>query len=76
MDYMKKNIDYNERLKNPMRTIRHGVSDVDCHCRACNFSDSGKENVARKAKYHAQKTGHTIDIYREHWTEITFYKKL
>ena len=66
---------YKERLKNPMRTIRHGLEEVSCFCRVCKYSDFGKEEVAKRARYHAKKTGHTVDIYRENWTEITFYKK-
>lgn len=67
---------FDERLKNnPLRTIRHGLDDVDAHCRICTFSVYGKSEVSKKAKVHAQKTGHTIDIYRTHWTELTYYKK-
>lgn len=72
---MKKKIDYNERLKNPMRTVKHGVDSIDCHCRACSFSGFGKENIVKKARYHCEKTGHTVDVYRSNWTEITRYKK-
>jgi hypothetical protein len=68
---------YDERLKNnPMQVILH-QRDKDaenCHCRVCSFSDCGK-GMLRKAKLHASKTGHTIDVYYETWREVTYYKK-
>ena len=65
--------DFDIRLKNnQMRIIEHGVEDESFDCRICNFGGTGNIN---KAKYHAKKTGHTIDFYREHWIEITYYNK-
>ena len=68
-------INYKERLKNPMRTIRHGLEEISIQCRVCGYSDTSEKDISKKAREHAKKTGHTVDIYRENWTEITFYKK-
>ncbi len=64
---------FDKRLKdNPIRIINHGRGEEDYHCRICDFSGIGS---MIKAKKHAEQTGHTIDFYRENWTEITYYKK-
>lgn len=66
---------FDKRLKNNrMRIIQHGRSDETCYCRICDFNEyAGK--VLQKAKRHAEKTGHTIDVYYESWREITYYRR-
>lgn len=69
---------FDERLKNnPMRVIQHAKQpdSEECYCRICGFDESGT-NILAKAKRHAQKTGHTIDVYYESWREITYCKTL
>ena len=64
---------FDERRKNnPLRLIKHGVDSETVHCRICIFSGDGTMKIAKK---HAQETGHTVDLYREHWIELTYYKK-
>jgi hypothetical protein len=57
------------------RRVNHGVSKdgYSFHCRMCKFSDYGKSE--HKGRKHAQETGHTVDVYREHWVEFTSHKK-
>lgn len=71
-----KEIDYTERLKNPMRVLTHPRDKEAeyCHCRGCGFSGCGR-NMLAKAKRHASQTGHTVDVYYETWREVTYYKK-
>ena len=57
------------------RSIRHGVDGCDAYCRHCKESWYGSENEIKKAIIHAKKTGHTVDVHREHWTEYTCYVK-
>jgi len=65
---------FDNRLKNnEMRIINHGRDDENCYCRICEFSSGGK-NILAYAKKHAQKTGHTVDVYYETHREITYYK--
>ena len=54
------------------RAIRHGIDSQSAYCRNCQNSkfDTAKEGIA-----HAKKTGHTVDVYRENWTEYTSYVK-
>jgi len=69
---------YEERLKlNKMRVIKHKreKENESCHCRVCDFSDFGS-GMLDKAKDHAKKTGHTIDVYYETWREVTYFKNL
>ena len=71
---------FDDRLKNnEMRVIYHKMDDASAYCRICSFSmdniDGKDAYIITKAKEHARKTGHTVDIYREHWTEITYYNK-
>ena len=55
-----------------MRSIRHGgTDDIRCFCRQCEWLDFASNSPAR-ARYHCKKTKHTVDVYREHWTELTF----
>lgn len=64
---------FDERLKNnSLRTIKHGVDSEILSCRICEF---GGDGTIKEAKKHAKKTGHTIDLYREHWIELTYYEK-
>lgn len=56
------------------RAVRHGLDDESFHCRQCESSDAGVGS-AKKGRVHAKKTQHTVDVYREHWTEYTCYKK-
>lgn len=58
-----------------LRTVKHGLEEVNSYCRMCNYGEQGKQEVVRKARYHAQTTLHTVDIYRENWTEITSHVK-
>ena len=58
-------------MQKEMKRIKHGLDDTTCYCRQCSFNEF-EGDVARKAKEHCQKTKHTVDIYREHWTEYTF----
>jgi hypothetical protein len=59
------------------RSVRHGVVGTTAYCRHCDFSlDSCKDkNVVGRARVHAFKTKHTVDIYRESQTEYTCYHK-
>ena len=71
---------FDDRLKNnEMKVIYHRMDDASAYCRICSFNmnsiDGKYTAVIAKAKEHARETGHTVDIYREHWTEITYYKK-
>jgi hypothetical protein len=61
----------NKPLHDIMKTIKHGIDDINCYCRQCDWSCFDK-NGPSKAKYHCQKTKHTVDIYRENRTELTF----
>ena len=69
--------EFDDRLKNnKMNVIKH-ERDKDaesCSCRICHFSDVGK-NMLAKSKRHAQRTGHTVDVYYETWREVNYYKK-
>jgi len=57
--------------KKNFRTVKHGVEEENGYCRHCkkDFTD------AKKAYNHARLTGHTVDLYREHWVEYTSYIK-
>ena len=59
------------------RLVRHGTEGTTAHCRMCDFSlDSCKDkNVSSRAKLHAFKNKHTVDIYRESHSEYTCYVK-
>lgn len=52
------------------RNVRHGLEDETAHCRMCDWNDDGI-GAAKKARIHAKQTLHTVDVYREHWTELT-----
>jgi len=56
------------------RSIKHGQSDINAHCRHCDWSCYGSKTLG-KARYHATNKLHTVDIYREHHTELTSYFK-
>jgi hypothetical protein len=57
------------------RRIDHGTTkDVNSHCRHCNWGDLSTSES--KAKKHSKETGHTVDIYKERWIEMTCYKKI
>lgn len=56
------------------RTTKHGLSDVNAYCRQCGWI-SNDTNTREKARNHAKKTLHTVDVYRETWTEYTSYVK-
>lgn len=60
--------------KSKFRSVRHGVEDESVHCRMCSFNDGGI-GCFTKGRAHAKKTGHTVDCYRENWTEYTSYVK-
>jgi len=55
-----------------LRTVKHGVEDENAYCRHCDESWHGK-SITKKARSHATKTLHTVDIYRENHIEITSY---
>ena len=57
--------------KKAFRTVKHGISQEEGNCRHCNEDFY----TSKKAYAHAKKTGHTVDIYREHWVEYTSYVK-
>jgi len=59
--------------KSKYRSIRHGLDGQSAFCRHCN--KRWYDNDVKKAIYHAKTTGHTVDVYREHWTEYTSYVK-
>jgi hypothetical protein len=59
---------------NAFRTITHGLHDENAYCRHCKWSKWGL-GAGRKGRYHAKKTLHTVDVYREHWTEHTSWVK-
>ena len=44
------------------------------YCRKCNESKHNG-NVQGWARDHCRKTLHTVDFYRENWTEYTCYVK-
>lgn len=68
-------IDFEKRLKeNRQRTVQHGRSDSNFHCRNCGENDFTGDCLA-KAKRHAVKTGHTVDVYYETHREVTYYDK-
>lgn len=54
-----------------MKNIKHGVEEVNCYCRQCSWSCHDLNGVS-KARYHCKTTKHTVDFYRESWTELTF----
>ncbi len=61
-------------MKTP-RVINHGTQEESYHCRECK--SSGFANTATalvKAKHHSTQTGHTVDVYKETWQEVTYYK--
>ena len=60
--------------KKHFRTVKHGLEDENAYCRHCveSFHEKG---CAKKAYEHAKKTGHTVDVYREHWVEYTSFVK-
>ena len=51
------------------RIVRHGLEEESCYCRMCNKTFKN----AKEAYAHAKKTLHTVDVYRENWTEYTSY---
>ena len=56
--------------KTKYRVVKHGLSEVNCYCRICGTSWH-EEGDVKKAIHHAKTTGHTVDVYRENWTEYT-----
>jgi len=56
------------------RHVKHGQSDINAHCRHCNWYEYDGD-VASKARRHARKELHTVDVYRENHTEYTSYVK-
>ncbi len=56
------------------RTIRHGENEASAHCRNCKESKYDGD-VQAWARRHARETLHTVDFYRENWTEYTCYVK-
>jgi len=54
------------------RSIKHGLSETNAYCRHCKWSER-EGNVALKAKVHAKKNLHTVDVYRKHHTEYTSF---
>lgn len=56
------------------RTIRHGESGLNANCRMCKESKYSGD-IQGWARDHARKTLHTVDMYRENWTEYTSHYK-
>lgn len=56
--------------KKKYRVVKHGLSDVNGYCRMCETSWHGKSNNKEMIN-HAKTTGHTVDVFRENWTEYT-----
>jgi len=56
------------------RSVKHGQSDISAHCRMCSWS-CFESTTLSKARSHAKKYVHTVDVYREHHTEFTSYYK-
>lgn len=56
------------------RTVKHGIDATDAHCRHCKFSEF-EGDVSAKARRHAKKTLHTVDVYRSHHVEYTSHVK-
>lgn len=46
------------------RHVKHGQSDINAHCRHCNWTEYDGD-VASKARRHAQKELHTVDVYQK-----------
>ena len=57
-------------------TIRHPKEEdsENGYCRICGWSIHGN-NIGNKCRYHTRTKGHTVDIYRESWTEVTCKNK-
>jgi hypothetical protein len=52
------------------RTVKHGKEGESAYCRSCG-EILGEGNVQQLAKNHAKQTLHTVDYYKETWTEYT-----
>ena len=61
--------------KSKFRRCKHPVDGRNAYCRGCTKGWHDTENEMKKAINHAKTTGHTVDIYREHWTEYTSHVK-
>ena len=59
------------------RKVVHGNSDCNAYCRHCSQSwhATDTRNVKEKARDHARKTLHTVDVYNENHTQYTSYVK-
>ena len=56
------------------RLVKHGIDGVTAHCRHCKWRTFDGE-VKAKARRHAKKELHTVDVYQTNWTEYTSYVK-
>lgn len=54
------------------RTIKKGIEEESAYCRECKFEAFNSPTAA--ARNHSRKTGHTLDVYREHRFEITYWE--
>ena len=52
------------------QTFKMKGIDSSAHCRDCGYSDCGRADdskaVTSRARYHVNKTGHSVEVYREH----------
>lgn len=44
------------------RRVRKGLIGAMAHCRDCEWEEEWYKTAQRKAREHAQKTGHTVDL--------------
>lgn len=66
---------FDERLQNNVQSIiNYWVETREAHCRICNFRCRWKDSL-KKAKKHAEETGHTIDVRSESHKEINYFNK-
>lgn len=65
--------------KKAFRTVKHKPEGATATCRNCKWEthhyETSIKNVSTRARYHAQKTLHTVDVYTENWKEYTSYVK-
>lgn len=61
--------------KSKFRACKHGLDGVFCYCRHCEKTLGFEKKDIKKSIYHAKTTGHTVDVYRENWTEYTSFVK-
>lgn len=56
--------------KKHFRAVKHGLEAENACCRHCKKDfDTAKQGYS-----HAKSSGHTVDVYREHWVEYTSQK--